>query len=76
TAQVVSRPDDESASRWLPEDHAWFVAFSPVRKPQIALSVFVEHGGHGGETAAPIAKTTIETFIMGNHEDNDKAKRD
>ncbi|RMG69435.1 MAG: penicillin-binding protein 2, partial [Nitrospirae bacterium] len=33
TAQVVSRPDDESASRWLPEDHAWFVAFSPVRKP-------------------------------------------
>jgi hypothetical protein len=25
--------------------------------------VFVEHGGHGGETAAPIAKHALETFF-------------
>ncbi len=67
TAQVVSRPADEDESkRWLPRDHAWFVAFSPVKNPEIALSVFVEHGGHGGETAAPIAKKTIEQYIKGN----------
>jgi hypothetical protein len=25
--------------------------------------VFVEHGGHGGVTAAPIAKHVLETFF-------------
>ncbi|MBI5141864.1 MAG: penicillin-binding protein 2 [Nitrospirae bacterium] len=43
-------------------DHGWFIAFSPVEKPDIAISVFVEHGGHGGSVAAPIAKSMIEAF--------------
>src|SRR5574340_488267 len=41
-------------SKYLTEnlrDHAWFVAFAPVEKPEIALSVMVEHGGHGGSAA-------------------------
>jgi penicillin-binding protein 2 len=33
-----------------------------VEKPDIAISVFVEHGGHGGSVAAPIAKSMIEAF--------------
>jgi penicillin-binding protein 2 len=45
------------------EDHAWFVAFAPREKPEIALSVFVENGGHGGSTAAPIAKKAIEAYM-------------
>ncbi|MEW6214006.1 MAG: penicillin-binding protein 2 [Nitrospirota bacterium] len=63
TAQVVAI---KRGSRYLPEkfrDHAWFVAFAPVEKPEIALSVFVEHGGHGGGAAAPIAKRTIEGYL-------------
>lgn len=47
------------------QDHAWFVAFAPVDNPAIAVSVFVEHGGHGGSTAAPIAKKAIEAYIAG-----------
>ena len=43
-------------------DHAWFVAFAPERDPQIVVSVFVEHGGHGSTAAAPIAKRIIETY--------------
>jgi penicillin-binding protein 2 len=39
------------------------VAFAPREKPEIALSVFVEHGGHGGETAAPIARKAIEAYM-------------
>lgn len=64
TAQVVGIRKD---SKHLPEkfrDHAWFVAFAPVDKPEIALSVFVEHGGHGGTTAAPIAKKAIEAYML------------
>ncbi|MFH1014806.1 MAG: penicillin-binding protein 2 [Nitrospirota bacterium] len=63
TAQVVSI---RKSSHHLPEkfrDHAWFVAFAPVEKPAIALCVFVEHGGHGGGAAAPIAKLAIEAYL-------------
>lgn len=63
TAQVVAM---KYGSGYLPaqfRDHAWFVAFAPVEKPEIALSVFVEHGGHGGGAAAPIAKSAIEGYL-------------
>jgi penicillin-binding protein 2 len=63
TAQVVAM---KYGSGYLPvqfRDHAWFVAFAPVEKPEIALSVFVEHGGHGGGAAAPIAKSAIEGYF-------------
>ena len=35
-----------------------------MEKPEIALSVFVEHGGHGGSAAAPIAKKAIEAYLL------------
>ncbi|MEN8263232.1 MAG: penicillin-binding protein 2 [Nitrospirota bacterium] len=44
------------------KDHAWFVAFAPEKAPQIAVAVFVEHGGHGSSSAAPIAKRIIEAY--------------
>ena len=40
-------------------DHAWFVGFAPLEAPKIAVAVVVEHGGHGGVTAAPIAESII-----------------
>ena len=64
TAQVVGLRKD---SKFLSEkfrDHAWFVAFAPVDKPQVAMSVLVEHGGHGGSAAAPIAKKAIEAYML------------
>ncbi len=42
------------------KDHAWFVAFAPVKKPRIVVVTLVEHGGHGGEIAATISKKVIE----------------
>jgi penicillin-binding protein 2 len=45
------------------EDHAWFVAFAPVEAPTIAIAVLVEHGGHGGAAAAPVAKLMIESYL-------------
>lgn len=41
------------------DDHAWFVAYAPAESPRVALSVVVEHGGHGGSTAAPIAQALL-----------------
>jgi penicillin-binding protein 2 len=45
-------------------DHAWFVAFAPYEKPEIAVAVLVEHGGHGGATAAPIAKNIFKKYFQ------------
>ena len=35
--------------------HAWFTSYAPFENPQFVVSVLVEHGGHGGSTAGPIA---------------------
>jgi penicillin-binding protein 2 len=68
TAQVVSKKKGLAGEQFI--DHAWFVAFAPVDKPEIALSVFVEHGGHGGSTAAPLAKKAIEAYFLNKAKNN------
>ncbi|MBM14569.1 MAG: penicillin-binding protein 2 [Nitrospina sp.] len=45
-------------------DHAWFVGFAPYEKPEIVVAVLIEHGGHGGATAAPIAKKIIKKYFQ------------
>jgi penicillin-binding protein 2 len=66
TAQVISLEGGKAArgrsDRDL-RDNGWFVFFAPRDNPQISGVVFVEHGGHGGTTAAPIAKHVLETFF-------------
>ncbi len=63
TAQVIAQ---KVAGRKLAEgsrDHAWFIAYAPVENPKIAVAVLVEHGGHGGSAAAPVAKRVIEEYL-------------
>ncbi len=45
------------------QDHAWFVAYAPADAPKIAVAVLVEHGGHGGAAAAPVARKVIEEYF-------------
>jgi penicillin-binding protein 2 len=47
-------------------DHALFIAFAPVKKPRIVVSVVVENGGSGGAVAAPIAGKIIEHYMARN----------
>jgi penicillin-binding protein 2 len=42
------------------KDHAWFASFAPRDNAQMVVVVFVEHGGHGGADAAPLAKLLYE----------------
>jgi penicillin-binding protein 2 len=44
-------------------DHAWFVAFAPYEKPEVAVAIIVEHGGHGGATAGPIAGKIFKKYF-------------
>jgi penicillin-binding protein 2 len=63
TAQVVGLRKESKYLAEMHRDHAWFVAFAPYEAPEVALSVMVEHGGHGGAAAAPIAKRAIEAYM-------------
>lgn len=61
TAQVVTL---EARTRHEDfEDHAWFGAYAPAEKPEVAIAVLVENGGHGGAAAAPIAGAVLEKYF-------------
>ena len=68
TAQVIGVKQGEKyvASKVSERnrDHAWFIAFAPADKPQIAVAVLVENGGHGGVTAAPIARKVFDYYLL------------
>lgn len=67
TAQVVrmkkfrSIPEDELPRKY--KDHAWFTCYAPAEKPEIAITVMIEHGGHGGSAAAPVAKKVLDEYF-------------
>ena len=44
-------------------DHAWFAAYGPTEDPELALAVFVEHGGHGSDVAAPVALQIFKEYF-------------
>ncbi|WFF37909.1 penicillin-binding protein 2 [Moraxella nasibovis] len=73
TAQVKSIAQGKSYNKaalserhW---DHAWFMGFAPVEKPEIALAILVENGGGGGSVAAPIGRVLFDYWMLGRHKD-------
>ena len=69
TAQVVGIRQGEKydASRIGAQnrDHALFIGFAPADDPKIVVAVMVENGGHGGSTAAPVARKVIDYWLLG-----------
>jgi penicillin-binding protein 2 len=54
------------ALEWRLRDHALFICFAPVDKPQYALSVVIEHGGSGSSAAAPVARDIMLKVLQRN----------
>lgn len=44
-------------------DHAWFAAYAPAQNPEMVLVVFIQHGGHGGTVAAPVAMEIFDQYF-------------
>ncbi|MEW5787080.1 MAG: penicillin-binding protein 2 [Pseudomonadota bacterium] len=69
TAQVVGIKQGaryvESQVHARHRDHALFIAFAPADDPKIVVAVMVENGGHGGSTAAPIARKVVDYWLLG-----------
>jgi len=45
----------ESQLDYYRRSHAWLTTYAPYKNPKYVVSILVEHGGHGGSTAGPIA---------------------
>ena len=65
---------DTSQIPYEDRDHAWYIAFAPYKNPRYALCVFVEHGGSGSSTAAPLAKKLIKK-VIDRHEEREKIRK-
>jgi len=68
TSQVIALEAEKDLSdggEIPPEfrDHAWFVSVAPADRPRLALSILIEHGGHGSSAAAPIAREMTEAYL-------------
>ena len=74
TAQVIGMKGDvPTDEKLIPEqyrDHAWFVTYVPAEEPRLVVAVLVEHGGHGGSAAAPVAAKVVRVFL-----ENEAAKK-
>lgn len=44
------------------DSHAWFTAFAPYEKPEIAVGVLILQGGHGNYPA-PVTRAIIEGYL-------------
>jgi penicillin-binding protein 2 len=62
TVQVIGN-ENKQLMREDFEDHSWFSGFGNRDNPEIAVVVFVEHGGKGGVAAAPLAKQIFSAYF-------------
>ncbi|NTV14190.1 MAG: penicillin-binding protein 2 [Desulfobulbaceae bacterium] len=77
TAQMVHRATVENIQGEIPykyRDHAWFTCYAPAERPQIAVTVLIEHGKHGGSAAAPVARKVLMKYFNIPDEEEEKAK--
>jgi hypothetical protein len=60
TAELVPTADGAADPK---NTDAWFVAFAPAYKPTVAVAVMLVGAGHGGDTAAPIARRVLQAAL-------------
>jgi penicillin-binding protein 2 len=45
------------------KNRAWFISYAPAEDPQYVIAVYMNEAGHGGESAAPIAREIYEAIF-------------
>jgi penicillin-binding protein 2 len=69
TAQVVSRHGNAAINpRNLPMNlrhRGLFMAYAPANAPTIAMSVAIEGGGYGADSAAPVVRKVFDAWLTG-----------
>lgn len=69
TAQVVGIPQSEKKRmkehelEYFQRSQAWLTTYAPYKNPKYAITILVEHGGHGGSAAGPMAGKIYDKLI-------------
>ncbi len=69
TAQVVSIPQSEKKRmkehelEYFQRSQAWLTTYAPFEDPQYVVTILVEHGGHGGSAAGPMAGKIYDKLL-------------
>jgi len=74
TSQVLGLSENEIARRAkrlaaFQKDHALFACYAPLKNPEIAVAVILEHAGGGGAAAAPVARKILSAYFDGKKKD-------
>jgi len=73
TSQVTAIPQStkkrlkEHELAYYHRSHALITTYAPFENPQYVVTVLVEHGGHGGSTAGPIAADIYKWLYKKNY---------
>ncbi len=64
SAMPVPIAGKTGTAQWHSEKdyHAWFTSFAPFDDPEIVVTVLLEEGGEGSETAVPVAKEILHAW--------------
>ncbi|MEA2049918.1 MAG: penicillin-binding protein 2 [Campylobacterota bacterium] len=69
TAQVVGIPQSEKKRmkehelEYFQRSQAWLTTYAPYKNPKYVVTILVEHGGHGGSAAGPMAGKIYDKLI-------------
>jgi len=55
--------DNKKKKRTTKKDNAVYIGYAPIDNPEIAIAVVTENGGHGGESAAPVAREVLDVYF-------------
>jgi cell division protein FtsI/penicillin-binding protein 2 len=66
TAELEDTRDPETGETAPPDPSntdAWFTAYAPAAKPELAVAVMLVRAGSGGAVAAPAARVVLEAAL-------------
>ena len=65
TVELISEPEklEESVLQKFTY-HAWFAGWTEIQGEPMVFALIVEHSGHGGEVAAPLVRTILESYLV------------
>ncbi len=58
----------EFSANGINHTHSWFTSFAPYKNPEIVLTVLIEGGGEGAETAVPVAKEVLKWYFANKNQ--------
>jgi penicillin-binding protein 2 len=61
STQVVGKETAELQDTEI-KTHSWFTGFAPKQSARVVVTILIEYGGGGGETAAPLSSQLFELY--------------